>query len=145
MVISDFNVICLNQSTAKIIGYQGIGTDIVSDGYGEHWKTLKGAQGIWYQFYPNERVIAKQYNDEFFDLSVINNIYHLILLDNHRKDIKAIVTDYLALSPIHEIIVLFRLDEYMESDKITKISFADFIERLDVGDILFNRIYKVMS
>ena len=50
---------------------------------------------------------------------------------------------YLSFSPINEIIVLFRLDEYMESDKITKLSVVDFIENLNNGSLQFNKIYKV--
>ena len=143
MVISDFNIVCLNQHVAQTINYKDIGTDIVSNGYGKHWKVLKKSCGIWYQFYPNERNITKQYNDEFFDLSIVDNIYYLVLLDNHGKDVKDIVETYLSFSPINEIIVLFRLDEYMESDKITKLSVVDFIENLNNGSLQFNKIYKV--
>ena len=105
MVISDFNIVCLNQHVAQTINYKDIGTDIVSNGYGKHWKVLKKSRGVWYQFYPNERNITKQYNDEFFDLSIVDNIYYLVLLDNHGKDVRDIVETYLSFSPINEIIV----------------------------------------
>lgn len=46
MVISDFNIICLNQSIPTLIPHNGIGIDIISphNGYGHHWKALKKKQ-----------------------------------------------------------------------------------------------------
>mgnify|MGYP006970907658 CR=1 FL=1 len=64
MVISDFNIICLNQSIPTLIPHNGIGIDIISphNGYGHHWKALKKSKGVWYQLFPLEREITGQYN-----------------------------------------------------------------------------------
>ncbi len=147
MVISDFNIICLNQSIPTLIPHNGIGIDIISphNGYGHHWKALKKSKGVWYQLFPLEREITGQYNDEFFDLIIQNTDYQAIALKKYRVDLKEFVDEYLTLSPIHEILVLIRLDEHGESKKIARMKFTDFTKNLDTGKLLFNKIYRVVK
>ena len=146
MVISDFNIVCLNQFDPKLITREGISIDIIDShsGYGRHWKVLK-SKGVWYQFYPIERDLTRQYNDEFFDLIIENTNYQAIALKKYDADLKEIIDSYLSFSPIHEILVLIRLDEYGESKKITKMKAKDFKINLDTGKLLFNRIYRVVE
>lgn len=44
-----------------------------------------------------------------------NNHCNIIALKKYRVDLKEFVDEYLTLSPIHEILVLIRLDEHGES------------------------------
>lgn len=144
MVISDFNIVCLKQPVPELIIQNGIGIDVISDknGYDRHWKILKKSDGIWYQFFPIEREFGL-YNDEFFDLNIQDMSYMATALKNHIVDLKKIINNYLAISPIHELLVLIRLDEFGESEKIIDISAENFITSLDSSKLLFNHIYHV--
>lgn len=147
MVISDFNIICLGQSTPELITCEKIGVDVITskDGYGLHWKTLSNSNGIWYQFYPLEREITKQYNDEFFDLTVIDMKYVAVSLENHVVGLKNLVDTYLSLSPIHEILLLIRLDEHGESDDVSDLTAEDFASNLYEDKLQFNKIYHIIQ
>ena len=146
MVISDFNIICLKQSTPEPITYGKIGVDVITskDGYGLHWNTLSNSNGIWYQFYPLERETTKQYNDEFFDLTITNMKYMAVSLANHIVELKKIIDTYLSLSPIHEILLLIRLDEHGESNEIFDLSAQDFASYLYEKKLQFNKIYHIV-
>lgn len=146
MVISDFNIICLEQSAPKLITYGGIGVDVIAskDGYGCHWMVLNNSNGVWYQFYPLEREKTGRYDDEFFDLTVINTNYMAVPYDNHLAALKKIVNSYLSLSPVHEILVLIRLDEHGESNDISEITAENFASYLSAGKLQFNKIYRVV-
>lgn len=146
MVISDFNIICLEQSAPQLITYGGIGVDVIAskDGYGCHWTALNDSNGIWYQFYPLEREKTGQYNDEFFDLTIVDTDYMAVPLNNHLAELKKTVDSYLSLSPVHEILVLIRLDEYGESNDIHGITAENFASCLSAGRLQFNKIYHVV-
>lgn len=146
MVISDFNIICLSQLTPSLISYNGIVIDVISlhNGYGQHWKVLQKSKGVWYQFSPLERETTRQYNDEFFDLTVCNTDFQVVVLEKYHDTLKEIVDDYLTLSPIHEILVLIRLDEKGESNNNVMMKYTDFVINLDAGKLLFNKIYHVV-
>lgn len=146
MVVSDFNVICLGQSVPRIITYGEIGVDVIAakDGYGCHWTALNNSNGTWYQFYPLEREKTGQYNDEFFDLTIINRNYMAVPYDNHLAALKKTVDGYLSSSPVHEILVLIRLDERGESNDISEITAENFMSCLSAGALRFNKIYRVI-
>lgn len=108
-------------------------------------ESAKKSKGVWYQLFPLEREITGQYNDEFFDLIIQNTDYQAIALKKYRVDLKEFVDEYLTLSPIHEILVLIRLDEHGESKKIARMKFTDFTKNLDTGKLLFNKIYRVVK
>ena len=133
------------QHNITLNDYHGIEVESITNGYGTHWKVLNKSAGIWYQFYPSERIITKQFNDEFFDLHIRHGVYYLTLIDKYREIVSKIVFDYLEISPIHELLVLFRLDEDMETDTVEIIRIDGFVNKLNMGELLFNKIYRVVD
>ena len=91
--------------------------------------------------------ILGNYYSEIIELKTLlyNTDYQAIALKKYRVDLKEFVDEYLTLSPIHEILVLIRLDEHGESKKIARMKFTDFTKNLDTGKLLFNKIYRVVK
>lgn len=145
MVISDLNLLCINQKKPVLIQYDGIGIDFLTDhnGYGEHWDVLKKCDGMWYQLYPIESNSSRKYSDEFFDCRFCGEIYFVEVRQKYLSPIVSAIKAYLALSPIGEILLLIRLDEHGESKNVSNISFAAFAKKLKHNQICFNTIYRV--
>lgn len=147
MVISDLNIICINQTAPYYIKKDGIGIDIVTrhDGYGKHWKRFRKSTGIWYQFYPTERLNKNQYEDEFFDLIINNNDWYAVVYKKYSMMIVDIVNTYLALSPTHDLLFLIRIDEHGESLKTKIIDSKHFEYDLKNGQLKFNTVYHIIE
>lgn len=54
MVISDLNLLCINQKSPVLLQYDGIGIDLLADhnGYGEHCK------GLWLEPFTNRLAVG---------------------------------------------------------------------------------------
>lgn len=162
MVISDFNIICIQQEKAKIYQKDGIGCDYiknidVSKGfYADKWQLLNSLKGIWYSFYPMEREEAGNYNDEFFDLELDENSNQIIFSDSFNKKkyiliceekymnlIKDIISFYLDASPVGYICLLFRIEGDENNAILGPLSKSEFFNKLQNKDLRFNIAYII--
>ena len=148
MVVCDFNLICLNQQCPQFFESKDIAIEIVDKvhgGYLPGWKLLKSKDGIWYQFYPQDKFSNRTYADEFFDLGQeIGNTFSVRVIDNNIRTIEAILSFYLSQSPIHEICVMFWLDGDEKKEGVS-CSFCDFKKRLGMDQILFGVLYHIYA
>ena len=81
MVVSDLNIICLNQKNAEYSVNERIKCDAVDINIKtpvtySGWSILQGFKGIWYDVYPKDRIAENyQYDNEFFDIVCIKDTY----------------------------------------------------------------------
>lgn len=147
-VISDINIICINQKSKTIYNKKNIDEYCKRNPcniYGDEWKILSMIKGYWHQITPINRKYGI-YNEEFFDLVTIKNKCY-VSIDNNTIFNISFVHDllkfYLDVSPIHKICLLFRLN-FQKKQKIQGvIKLKDFMKKLESNKVLFDSVYII--
>lgn len=146
-VISDINIICINQKTKEVYNDKNICVDCKKNPYNFYteWRILSMLNGNWHQITPINRTYGV-YNDDFFELITSKNKCY-ISIDNDTSFNTDFVYDlirfYLNVSLIHKICMLFRLN-YQKEQKIKGvIKLKDFMKRLENNKILFDSAYII--
>ena len=146
MVISDLNIICLEQIKPHIFNENSVSIDIVDrteGAYNPEWQYLKDLNGVWYSVYPRNRLGLRTYNDEFFDLgSRLETTFYIDINEKYKDTLISIFEFYVSESPVHEVDIMIWLDG---DEKMPRIccSFDRFIELLVNGKLLFGVLYHV--
>lgn len=163
MVVSDFNLICLNEKQVELLSLEGIEYEKISNNftrrnfYGKKWRFLHALKGVWYRVFPKEEITTARYDDEFFDLIIKENNeknlldifntknYYVKCEDKYADSIKRIVEFYLECSPTHQVCVLFRIEGNETDAVVGSFSPNEFFILLDTQQVKFNVIYLIQS
>lgn len=149
MVVSDFNIFCLNQRVQKKYINTTIKFDVFKIKnisklyYGDKWSILWALKGLGYNLYPADKLGQYDYSRGFFDLFIKDNKKYLILSDLQVKEFAEIIHFYIQQSPIKKICVLIRLDWDNENTILGTFSEEEFLKKLEHRELLFNTAYMV--
>ncbi len=148
MVIADFYIMCLSQTKKHIIETPGMlitshsipvkSKQILNNEY----IFAQSLSGIWYSFEPKERENG-DYSAEWFDLEIKNNQYVLTVNEKDKDKVLNIINQYIELSPIKYIGVLFRLQDRKKEKIKGIISKKQFVKMLLHNKIRYNCLYIV--
>ncbi len=148
-VISDINIICVNQKVREIYNDKNILVKCKKNPckfYGDEWKILTMLNGYWHQIVPINRELYSKYDDEFFNLIAIKNQCYISIDNNTYFNVNFVydlLKFYLHNTPTNTICVLFRLN-FQKKHKIKGIiKFKDFIRQLENNKILFDTAYII--
>lgn len=163
MVISDFNIICVNQQNAEyfdceVIKCDAVNINLKTPNTYANWNILQGFKGIWYDIYPIARNKDNyQYDDEFFDLSYKKDVYddkiialqkkknQLICIEKFRESIISIIDFYLKKSPIKRICFMVRVQDEEVEAILGTLSRKEFISKLKTKELRYNVAYIISS
>lgn len=110
--------------------------------YSDKYVDIQKLKGIWYRIEPIARLNG-DYNQEFFDLAVVNNRYKMIFTsDDFKKFLLAFIKKKLNDSPIN--IVYFFVDLQGCADVACSVYSDVFFESFEKSDLYFNVVYKIM-
>ncbi len=146
MVVSDLNIICLEQSNPYVQEYDGISIDVVDRAEGAYspgWQILKAVKGIWYSVYPCNYLGLRTYKNEFFDLgNRFGRTFYVEVMNEYKEEIISIVKFYLSESPVHKVDAMIWLDG---DEKMPSIccSYDQFKELLINGKLFFGVLYHI--
>lgn len=148
MIIGDFFIMCLEQKSASIspicscsVSAQKIPIKkypILAD---EHL-FAQHLRGIWYSFEPLERDVG-DYTKEWFDLEIVNNQYRVSLIEEYKMKVINIIEEYVKLSPIKHIGVIFRIQASHKDHIKGVIKSREFIKMLQENRVRYNCLYII--
>ena len=167
-ILSDFNIICLNQEKPEFIEdntiqYEvcNLNTDEIYHLISNHpplypqWDIFKSFKGIWYYIFPSTwREDTYTTSQDFFNYNFKNMDYSNIVnalksrhdgmkwSKNRKEDIKKIIDFYLEKSPIKRIFIMCRIgiDKEAIVGTMTK---REFFSKMNRGELRFNVAYIV--
>lgn len=146
-VISDINIICINEKTKREYVNDFINVESKKASYcyySNEWEILSAINGNWYQITPKLRKLGI-YSKEFFDINTNRNKFYVVLdEDGISIDfIKKMLFFYLNNSPINKIVFLIRLD-YQKKQKIKGVmKLNEFLNKISNNQILFDTAYII--
>ena len=148
MVIADFYIMCLSQTKRNII--QDSSVLVTSRSIPVKIKPIlvneyvfaQNLSGVWYSFEPQERETG-DYSAEWFDLEIKNNQYFLVVNEKYKDKILKIINQYIDLSPVKHVGVLFRLQGRQKEKVKGIIQKKQFVEMLLQNKIRYNCLYIV--
>lgn len=148
MVVSDFNIICLNQQKKKIFNIPGLRTVAVMTSninnlYGDKWSFLSSLSGFMYNIFPIDNKKEYDYTRGLFDLEIRCNTKFMIPEYDSLKNIIYFIDKYIELSPINMICVLNRLDWGTENTITGTVGRDLFLKKLQSNQLAFNTAYIV--
>ncbi len=157
MVISDINILCLSQKEPSQIVANGICVDVIDkrDVVISRWKDRKFSQwlklfkkgcGVWYEISPSARDAEtdKAYEDEFFDLEIIDGEMRVMPYPKYLNDIQAILRQLVEDSPERSILLFIRLGNTTTTSK-QEITPDEAIEALNEGKLQFEVFYHIQE
>lgn len=146
-VISDINIICIEEKTKKDYIDDFLRVESKKNPYCYYvneWEILSAIRGNWYQIIPECRQ-SGVYSKEFFDIRTNKNKCYVVLDKEYGNIdfIKSILLFYLNNSPINKIIFLARLN-YQKKQKIKGvIKLHEFLNKITNSQILFDTAYII--
>jgi hypothetical protein len=146
-VISDINIICIEEKTKKEYIHDFI--KVISKKnpycyYSNEWEILSSIRGNWYQIVPECRRLGV-YSKEFFDIYTNKNMCYVVLEKEYINIdfIKNMLLFYLNNSPINKIVFLIRLN-YQKKRRIKGIiKLHEFLNKISNNQILFDTAYII--
>lgn len=130
-VLMDYNVICIGQreKTSFCSKFQSVNRLYLE------FPFLEYIRGMKYQYLFDY--------DEQINLIGDSYSYFCCKRENEREFIKESIRFYLQKSPIHKIVVLFRLQLDREERITGEISFKQFMKKLESGKVRPNLAYLI--
>jgi len=160
MVISDLNLICVNQQMPSIKNFEGVGFEYINmnkrhygfygkkhgDAYGNNWTLLNAFKGVWYSLVPNDDLTTIRSDTAFFDMRYEPNgkKFYAVPQEKFSDVLNDVFDYYVRQSPNQCICVLFRLD-YTNRNKIKAYNLKQFKNLFKSGKLQFETIYVVFK
>ncbi len=144
----DFGIICIGQQNtstpphAKDFFIEGCQRTINSKAFYDeyyHFHTADTLLGCWYNVWFPESIC---YSESLFDISR-KDIPYVKVLPQWEKDVRHFLSFYTKESPVHEIAVLLRIQDFSDDVVHPFCNLDDFMQALKNGTVRWNELYYV--